>query len=221
MALILALGTLGVGYAAWTDKVTIGGTVNTGTLDVVVEYLSFVEVWKDLDPQSGTYEEAVAVYYAIDADTGTIVWQEGTVPEPGVKVAWTTANLVGTAEDDAVTFSFNNLFPCDWFVIDVKIHCDGSVPVKLNEVSLESDVTDDWIDDLIASENITYEMYYWDNVLHEPLGPYIEGDQLENCEWIIILIWVHIPQDDIYQAASGDMTMTVDFVQWNEYPYSP
>ena len=108
LALVMALGTLGVGYAAWTDRVTIGGTVNTGTLDVVVEYLSYMEVWKDL-----TTEQAVAVYYAIDADTGAIVGQQGTVPDPGVLVANTTADLVGTADDDAVSFSFNNLFPCD------------------------------------------------------------------------------------------------------------
>jgi len=215
MALVLALGGLGVGYAAWTDQVTIDGTVETGTLDVEVVYVSYMEVWKDLDPNSTTYEEAVPVYYAVDADNN-VVWQEGTPPSPGVLVASTTSEIV---DDDTVSFGFSNLFPCDWFMIDVKLHCVGSIPVKLNSVLLESDVADDWVDTLIDSGDISYEMYYWDNVNHEPIAPYYEGDQLEACDWIIIFILVHIPQNDIYQDVTGGMTMTVDFVQWNEYPY--
>lgn len=33
LALVLALGSLGIGYAAWTDTLTITGTVATGDLD--------------------------------------------------------------------------------------------------------------------------------------------------------------------------------------------
>ena len=44
LALILAMGTLGVGYALWYEDLYIEGTVNTGTLDV--EWSVF-DYWDD------------------------------------------------------------------------------------------------------------------------------------------------------------------------------
>jgi len=38
LALVMALGGLGVGYAMWSDTLTITGNVNTG--EVVVEFTS-------------------------------------------------------------------------------------------------------------------------------------------------------------------------------------
>jgi predicted ribosomally synthesized peptide with SipW-like signal peptide len=37
LALVLAMGSLGVGYAMWSDTVTIGGPVQTGTLNLALE----------------------------------------------------------------------------------------------------------------------------------------------------------------------------------------
>jgi len=214
LALVMAVGGLGIGYAAWIDTITIDGTVKTGTVDVVVEYLSYVEVWKDL-----TTEGAVPVYFATDT-AGTIVWQEGTVPDPGVLVASTAAKLTS---DDTVAVSFSNLYPCDWFIVDIKAHCVGTVPVKINDILLESTGEADWVADLIVSGDIGYTICRYTpdaaggmGVIGEAVGL---GAQLEECDWIIIVIYVHIPQEDIYMAVNGGMTMTVDFVQWNEYPY--
>ena len=223
MAMVLALGTLGIGYAAWTDQITIEGTVNTGTLDVEVVYVSYMEMWKDLDT-----DEAVTVAYADDKD-GNVVFGPYPVDPPtnGVKVAYTTSTITG---DDAVSFSFNNLFPCDLFMIDVKLHCVGSVPAKLNDVVLVSDTADDWVAELIASGDIGYEMYrYTPGATPAEMGiigdPYILGGQIEDCDWIIIFVKVHIPQEDRFMNLTeanggGSMSMTVDFVQWNKYPYT-
>ena len=38
LALILALGSLGVGYAMWSDTVTVDGPVTTGTLNLSFDY---------------------------------------------------------------------------------------------------------------------------------------------------------------------------------------
>jgi predicted ribosomally synthesized peptide with SipW-like signal peptide len=37
LALVLAMGSLGVGYAMWSDSVTIDGSVTTGSLDLTLE----------------------------------------------------------------------------------------------------------------------------------------------------------------------------------------
>ena len=221
LALVLALGGLGAAYASWTDQVTIDGTVETGTVDVVVEYVSWIEVWKDLDT-----DETVTVAYAAD-EIGAIVFgpYPASPPANGLLVAYTTA-AIDNQELDEVSFTFNNLYPCDVFVIDVKLHCVGSVPVKLNAVSLVSDAAGDWVADLIGGGDIGYEMFrYTPGATPADMGtigePYTLGGQLEDCDWIIIFIGVHIPQMDIYQgltgADAGSMTMTVDFIQWNNY----
>lgn len=44
LALVLALGALGVSYASWTDKVTITGTVKTGNLCFSIDQGTIGEV---------------------------------------------------------------------------------------------------------------------------------------------------------------------------------
>jgi len=44
LALVLALGALGVGYAAWTDTIYIDGTVNTGKVCLEFEDGTFGEI---------------------------------------------------------------------------------------------------------------------------------------------------------------------------------
>ena len=43
LALVVALGALGAGYAAWSQDLTISGNVSTGTFDVVFQNLSTSE----------------------------------------------------------------------------------------------------------------------------------------------------------------------------------
>lgn len=61
LALVLAMGTLGVGYALWYEDLFIQGTVNTGTVDV--EW-SYGPVW---DTESKDYVSGSEV--VIDGDT--------------------------------------------------------------------------------------------------------------------------------------------------------
>ena len=62
LALVMAIGALGVGYAAWTDTIYINGTVNTGSVDLNVTELSSTEIWKDLETDA-----LVAVHYVNDS----------------------------------------------------------------------------------------------------------------------------------------------------------
>jgi predicted ribosomally synthesized peptide with SipW-like signal peptide len=217
IALVMALGGLGAAYAGWTDQVVISGTVTTGDVDIVVEELSEREAWKDT-----TTDTLVWVARVIDADTGAVI-HEDTPPSPGVKIAYTTADKTS---DDTVTIGFVDLFACEEFLVDIKLHYAGSVPVKINNLSLVSDTAGDWVADLIAlgedtDGGIYYEVYHWDHDNHV-LGAEISPEdyaQLENCDWIIVYIYVHIPQLDIYEnKTTGSLTMTLDVKQWNEVP---
>ena len=55
MALVLALGALGIGYASWSDSIYIEGTVNTGTVDLETVGLSGTWLWKNLDTGESEY----------------------------------------------------------------------------------------------------------------------------------------------------------------------
>ena len=44
LALVLALGTLGIGFAAWTDTVVINQTVETGSLSISLSKILCSEV---------------------------------------------------------------------------------------------------------------------------------------------------------------------------------
>jgi predicted ribosomally synthesized peptide with SipW-like signal peptide len=51
LALVLALGALGVGYAMWTDTVTVNGTINTGSIDLAIKDIGVTDPGPD--PQCG------------------------------------------------------------------------------------------------------------------------------------------------------------------------
>ena len=70
MISIMALAGIGAGYAAWTDVITIKGTVNTGTVDVVIEGLSGTEVYKDL------YDDSCDIRYWMTDETGEVLIHE-------------------------------------------------------------------------------------------------------------------------------------------------
>ena len=59
LALVLALGTLGVGYAMWSDTITITGTVNTGSVDLDIMKCSNTWVWKLIPVEPGDPDIAI------------------------------------------------------------------------------------------------------------------------------------------------------------------
>jgi len=53
LVLVIALGALGVGYAKWTDTVTIGGSVNTGSINLGILDTGTDDASTTADPQCG------------------------------------------------------------------------------------------------------------------------------------------------------------------------
>ena len=72
LAIVLALGALGIGYAAWTDTITINGTVNTGTVDINAIYFSGTDIYKN------TANDTMVTVFWVKNASGTVVWHRGT-----------------------------------------------------------------------------------------------------------------------------------------------
>ncbi|MCD6391565.1 MAG: hypothetical protein J7L92_06220, partial [Dehalococcoidia bacterium] len=87
LALVLALGTLGVGFAMWQDTVTIEGTVNTGSVDLDIEELSSTWVYK----VPGEGPEIVVNHAVIPGIHAT---NDPDAPDGGILVASATADIV-------------------------------------------------------------------------------------------------------------------------------
>jgi len=213
LALVVALGALGTGYAMWYDTVTISGTVKTGSVDIVIENTSGDEVYKDLDTGALVY-----CHFVILPD-GTKVYTVGTPPANGVLVGWTTSV---DNKDDTVSISYNNIFPIPgqgWFfdggwLTDFGVHCLGSVPVKLQvEVLDVVGIPAEWV--TVGTDSLP--------------GPYpnLEGVQLEYCNWISCFIKVIVldgpDNPNVGMGLTGGIRLRIKAVQWNEYipPPSP
>lgn len=220
LALVLALGTLGIGYASWTDTLYIEGEVNTGTVDIDIVALSGTWVWKIVDTHDTVYHHGWGT---------TLGGPEDFVPPAGaLLVASATADLVAYGDDgdmDGAYVTFDNLYPCDYFMVDILVHYVGSIPVRLD---VEIDYIDDLLLDLLADGAIGVEAFeYYPQESENPtvggmanIGPQIInfcGYQLHYCDWILLKVWIHVPQEDDYMDKDGGFAVSIDAIQWNEY----
>jgi len=226
LALVLALGALGVGYAAWTDTVTIEGTVNTGTVDLVVEGYSGMWMWKipggDPDYKLSTnpaYEPTQVLEY----------------PKPFIVAyscaAQTTAGATPAPVDDSVTVTFNNLFPLlgadgratPWEA-DFECHYVGSIPVKvmIEEIKIEPKTGDDDLSGLtitISAYTMLGESKVWTPITPEEL----EGLQIHYCDRVRFVVNILVPQyatealNEPNMGQNGTVTGQIKVIQWNEY----
>jgi len=191
LALVLALGALGVGYAAWTDTIFIGGTVQTGSLDLVVEDVSGTDLYK-----------------LEDGSLYRVHWYDGYRPDPpagSVLIAHAIAEKTG---DDEVTVTFDNLFPCIDFVADFEYHCAGSVPVHVKYTQVIKGIPESWV---------TVTRGGWPAGI-EASFPIEDGYQLHHCDMDAIYILIHVPQEDTAMNVTGTIAITLEAIQFNEYP---
>jgi hypothetical protein len=219
LALVLALGALGVGYAHWTDTINIEGTVCTGSVDINAEYFSGSEIYKDLDNDALVY-----YFYVLDAD-GYTVWDYwSAIPIDPYLVSYGYAYPI---DDDVVGIYFSNAFPCSYLVADFIVHYTGSVPAI---VTADFDTVPDdpavlWLWDNGYISFYAAHVYFEDDefiVGQEITGPI----QMHYCDYAKIWMYVNLPQDDqlvgtgFTQADFMDVcwnfTAHITATQWNE-----
>jgi predicted ribosomally synthesized peptide with SipW-like signal peptide len=225
ISLILALGLGGVGYAMWSDTVTINGTVTTGSVDLDIDGLSSTYIYKvvqDWDEEPGDPIEWVvggiicsATPIPLDPDG------DGTNNLLLVSSAVATGVLssdVANYDEDAetVTMTFTNVFPTVTCPIaaDVVLHYVGSVPAHVIK-SVETWTGDDAA--ALAAEQVekwevsTDDGATW-TVVADP-----ETLQLHNCHLLRFTKWFDLTEQEAADMGlSGAFTFTITAQQWNE-----
>jgi hypothetical protein len=236
LALVVAIGALGIGYASWTDSIFINGTVNTGSVDIDVVAVSGSTIWKDTDP--GEPLNNMHVYRWLDnATVPGRVAEIGTNPESvptSFVVAWAETEYI---DDDEIAITFNNAFPnTQDLYADFIVHYVGSVPAI---VTARAECVDPMLEKLYASGYITLAAYKVD---YDPFPFYfhinapIEGPiQMHYCDYAKVWVYLDLPQKgdelDAFNEYWGTeytqedfMNKTwhfkayIDAIQWNEAP---
>ncbi len=202
MALVLALGSLGIAYAAWTDEITIEGSVTTGSVELEVVAYSGTEAWK-VDEHG---IEVLTGWLPLGDPVGVPV-----LPEP---IGWAAART-GDDDDEAdVVFEFDHLFPGVEFCADILVHYIGSVPAY---VSVDVDTEEPWLMDLWESGYAVVNFYRSD--ADGERGDALDVDeplQMHYCDYVIVEICVEIPQDNDLQGLTGSFSGSINAIQWSE-----
>lgn len=194
LALVLALGALGVGYAMWFDEVTIEGTVQTGSVEISINETSETYVYKDL-----RRNHAIVMSATEREDPDLLL------------VASATAEDVTVYPDGAKTvkMTFDNIFPTTVMqgpiVANVLLHYTGTIPVHVAVIGEEVDPA--------IEPYLVQEWYMWDDVVGDWVETNMEDIQLHNCN----LVWLVVYLDPVAlqekgkdaQGLSGKFTKTI------------
>ena len=209
LALVLALGSLGVGYALWSDVLYIQGSVDTGNL--CWEWTTVTQV----DP--GPPPQVVYDYHANPGFTGPPYIFQG-----DKDVGWTSAVVT---DPKHITLHLYNVYPCYANEISLYTRNCGTVPLHFERVIFSSaydTATIDWIAldyapvslDLTGDGNDDIE-FKWGNHIGMQLHPNVNGPEQS--------FWLHILQACPQSQTGLTFTITLDGVQYNEsiHPIPP
>jgi predicted ribosomally synthesized peptide with SipW-like signal peptide len=124
LALVLALGVLGVGFALWSQQLTITGTVNTGELKVGI-----VDTGTNDPPPNGI-------------DSGSVL--EGPIDEGYDKNVGAIESINGQPKFEKegiqyyhdVTYEITNAYPCYTGTGFFQVTNGGTIPVKLETITV-------------------------------------------------------------------------------------
>jgi len=221
LALVLALGSLGVAYAAWTDSVYIDGTVNTGTLDIDVSDCSSTFVYKV--PPDG-----IVVNYDFGSD-------DQHAPANGELIASAVTTFDnGPTDPDTATITFSGLFPDIDFKADFQLEYFGTIPAKISIAEISPSRTQDailaelWELGKYGDATKGYAPHEYGAWVEGELYPFSGGPsvqiedpiglQLHQFDMVHITLHVLLPEEDAYQNLSGlQFTGLITVIQWNEY----
>jgi predicted ribosomally synthesized peptide with SipW-like signal peptide len=234
LALVLALGSLGVAYAAWTDSVYVQGTVNTGNLDIDVLAVSSTFAYKvpgalaPDPPVEGVvvYKDTVVRY--VDSSVDPEPYTSETDP-PGYLVASAVTAFDNGDDEDWGTMAFSGLFPCADFQADMYLRYNGTVPGIVNVAVIYPNDTGDTL--LTALWNLGKET----KGTGSPEGIWIDGSinrndgngfvkidepeglQLHRLDRVHVTLHAHLPEGTDYENLSLGFTGIIDVIQWNMY----
>jgi len=189
MGLIIIAACLGVGYAVWSDSITIYGTINTGNVSWEIIDYSGTWVYKDMI----TDECVVSEVPLSNTDLLLVAYAEA---KPGI-------------EDNDIHIVFDNLFPFILFKTDIVIRYTGTIPGKISDIDYSYTSTNNWIEQLITSGDIYVTIRDID-------GNDVElGYQLHKNDEIRVEHWINISQKQELMNLSGNFNARFEVIQWN------
>jgi len=200
LAVALCLALTGAGFAAWTDNLTIEGTVTTGDLE-----------WELQGPITNA-DTGLDQNCFFDLETGNWVLMD--------KDVGSTALALEAAEHPhTMTVTIDNAYPYYGNHIAFKLHGLGTIPLKFWKINYYVDgilVDTSYVEDeyvyLDFDGDAQYDLEVW-------YGNHL-GWQFHNCTKADVsfelLILQPAPQND-------SLKFTIEFVgiQWNEYVAGP
>ncbi len=208
LALVFVLGGIGGAFAAWTDSISIEGTVETGSVGLSVEDYSGTAAWKVSDEENEI------------TTTGLIKENEEWVFEvPDNRIIdepiGTALARAGGAEEADVVFEFDNLFPCVDWCANFVIHNSGSIPVKL---FADIDTNDEWLKDLWDRGYVTVSATWIASDDPEKVDQAVDITapvQVHPCEQIMVVLCIYIPQE-LEMDLEGSFSAWIGAIQWNK-----
>jgi hypothetical protein len=244
LALVLALGALGVAYSAWTDSVYVNSTVEMGTLDIdaIGAYSSFVYKVPDA-AGPGSHFEIIKIS-GIDPPVPP--------PEDGTLVATALATYENDGSDaDTGAIVFSGIFPGIEITADLELEYYGTIPAKISFAQVSPvDLEDpDYDDDEAAIIEALWELgetsgqtqgiWIDGEKVSYPSGEVTEfrypgstlgvlGVQLDQFDTITITMHLYLPlitgdpgnpldESNLVGRDNIDFGGQVTVLQWNEY----
>ena len=211
LALVLALGALGVGYAMWSDTVVIEQTVQTGSVEVGV--FGVTQYTEDKDVLDLTLSHGALKFTKEITDAQVPM---SALFGPGTYNFYESASV-----------NITNLYPSLTVLEDFVIGSVGTVPVKLR-VTLTVDDTagiydhmdinwnvylnGDWIDGGYGKATVAGAPGQLDAIVNT-----LEGIQLHECDVLVVYIDKHLQQEAPQDSGPSSFEFTVEAVQWNMY----
>jgi hypothetical protein len=217
LALVLALGTLGIGYAHWMDTIYIEGKVHTGLLCwefVSCSLLDDVEFGGQPVNYGGDYPTA-------NPDR---TCNNGFVFEPGKGYFWALDKNVGwgvqNISDDGMwggktlTVTLYNVYPCYFNSLSFYVHNCGTIPLKVDHIVINGQEFSAGVPyvqfDFNGDGAFDFEVQWGDNW----------GEQIDPCNSSPeFSFWMHVLQP-CPQSQLDTLKFTIEIVavQWDGYP---
>lgn len=236
----IALAGIGVSYAGFFDEIHVSAEVDVANVDLDLYCYSCTLLWKiwdyTVDPLPSypglEYPAAeVAVYRGFDCAAARAAIEALFDDDAYFDGEWefvacaTASDPTPDVDDNKVTMSWNNIFPCTDFSADFVFHYDGSIPAKIAYPTITWTVGG-------ANIPVTFQAFkmIWDDLNDDDIvtcDELIRGQeitlwpiQVHRCNFIMIVVTIHLPQVNDLQG-DGDGTtfehefeFTVRALQW-------
>lgn len=190
LGIVITLAGTSIGYSAWLDTITINGIVTTGNVSWKIVNYSETWIYKDT-----INDQCIKSDFPI-ADHNLLLIAYAKVKPFDVKI-------------HDICIVFYNLFPGICFKTNITLRYIGTIPGRISNVTCNSENT--WIKKLLDNEDINITIRSKNRNI---IGL---GYQLHKNDEINIEISINLPQQHNLMNLSGDFTVKLQVIQWDEY----